>query len=504
VEEQIREHERTIVKLKRARNSLLNVSKLPPEILGDILRRNVTLKEDFDGLEEGSRNFLLVCHHWYEVALHTPEAWSFWGNTPTDWARWNRHSRTAPLDLVLGMVECDESAFDVTLRDALLDRAARDMIRRVHLWSLDTALLSSIVSPLAATDKEVRSNSMESFILCNFGDTPVDVSDFFIHYRFPKLQRLELYNCRVTSWDLLTSRAAVLTSLILDFNSPSPTPTTPQLLSVLASNPSLRKISLSRSAVPDDGGGKSSFRVLLHHLKQLKLGGDSRHVIGLLHQLDHPTNVDLDINLSNRTVADIPRIVGPRLRDHVRRRDRSQNGLGIYISRFGYLIALHVADMGGIDLSTPVWAQVGPFVTIAMELDQAPRDLSEDTLLDLVPYLPQDEVVYFRSWCERVAMESVSTRFPNLRTLHPGSIPLPNIFPGPNPGGNGNIPDSLQHIILEWPVVGGGDWSPLTNFLTHRASSGNRLHSLTLDRPPHMCPKVEEHIRSMVRELRIT
>jgi len=48
LEDQIREHERVLARLKRTRNSLLNVSRLPPEVLGDIFRRNVTLKGDFD------------------------------------------------------------------------------------------------------------------------------------------------------------------------------------------------------------------------------------------------------------------------------------------------------------------------------------------------------------------------------------------------------------------------------------------------------------------------
>jgi len=46
-EEQTREHERAIIKLKRTRNSLLNISKLPPEVLGDIFRWNVVPCDDF-------------------------------------------------------------------------------------------------------------------------------------------------------------------------------------------------------------------------------------------------------------------------------------------------------------------------------------------------------------------------------------------------------------------------------------------------------------------------
>ena len=74
LEKQIVEHERATIRLKRARNSLLNVSTfLPPEILGKIFRWNVIPDEDFGGLPKDSYNFLLVCHHWFEVASRTPE-----------------------------------------------------------------------------------------------------------------------------------------------------------------------------------------------------------------------------------------------------------------------------------------------------------------------------------------------------------------------------------------------------------------------------------------------
>src|SRR5258708_3853962 len=90
LEDQIREHERAIIQLKRTRNSLLNVSTLlPPEILGAIFRWNVIPDGVFGGLPKGSYNFLLVCHHWFEVASRAPELWSFWGNSIEDWA--HRH-----------------------------------------------------------------------------------------------------------------------------------------------------------------------------------------------------------------------------------------------------------------------------------------------------------------------------------------------------------------------------------------------------------------------------
>ena len=499
MEEQIREHERIIIKLKRARNSLLNVSKLPPEVLGDIFRRNVTLKDDFDRLEERSRNFLFVCHHWSEVALRTPEVWSFWGDNPTDWTRWHRYSRTAPLDLVLGDEYYDGRTFNITLCDALRDRAARDTIRRIHLFSENRVVLSPIISPLTSASKGVRSNSVESFVLLNYDDNPVDVSDFFTHYRFPKLQRLELHNCSITSWDLLASRPTVLTSLTLRVGRPSPISTTSQLFSILASNPSLRRVSLSEYAIPTDGGGESPYRVSLHYLTELELDGGSQHIAGLLHQLDHPSNLYLDITLDDHTVTNIPRMVGPYLRDYLRRRNWSPNGLGLSISQFRDHITLNIGDVGGIDLSTSVRGQITPFVVIAVYLCEEPRDLLGKAFLDLVSYTPRDEVIHLHSRGEPAVMEDMSARFPKLRTLHSELIPLLAVFPGSSLDGNRGIPTSLQHIFLEQPGMDGpGDWNPLTSFLACRSSSGNRLDSLTLDRSPHMCLEVQEHITGVL------
>ena len=307
--------------------------------------------------------------------MRTPEVWSFWGSALTDWARWHRHSGTATLDLVLGAVGYDGSAFDVALCDTLRDRATRDAIRRIHLRSEEAALLSSIISPLTAIGERVRSNSVESFILSNDGETPVGVSDFFAHYHFPRLQRLELDNCIITTWDLLTSRTTVLTSLALHFSHPSPTPTTSQLFSILTSNPSLRRVSLSKYAIPTDGGGETPNRVSLHYLTELELVGGSQHIAGLLHQLDHPRDVYLDITLRDRTVTDIPRMVGSYLRDYLRRRNWSPNGLGLSISQFGNHITLNIGDVDGIAMSTSVWGQITPFVVITVGLYQAPRDL---------------------------------------------------------------------------------------------------------------------------------
>ena len=298
LERQIKEYKRTIIKLKRARNSLLNVSTLPPEVLGKIFRWVVTPEGIFGGIEKASYSLLLVCHHWFEVASRTPEIWSCWGNTLEDWAKRHPLYPAAPLDLVLNGTGFRENALDATLRNALQDRAARDTIRRIHLTSEDSELLSSIISLLAANCEGLRSSSMESLILWESGTEDrgglVDVSGFFAHYRFPKLQRLNLLNCTISSWDTLISRTSALTTLDLNLNDLSPIPTTSQLLLLFASNPTLQKVALAGRAVPDHRGNESSFPVPLRHLKELKLTGGLRNVVGLLHELNHPRTSSYD------------------------------------------------------------------------------------------------------------------------------------------------------------------------------------------------------------------
>jgi len=510
LDEKIKEHERLVIELKRARNSLLNVSKLPPEVLGNIFRWNVTLKDDFGGLNKRSHNFLRVCHHWFEVAYRTPELWSFWGNTFEDWSRRCRHPEPAPLDLVLDNVRAyDPFEYPIsdTLSEALQDRATRDNIRRIHLRAQDSELLNEAITPLTPACEGVRPSSVVSFILLNGDDAPVDVSDFFTRHRFLKLQRLRLHNCTFLSWECLVSQTTVLTTLDLDFTTPPPAPSTSQLLSIFSSNPALREVVLGKGVVPGDDD-KSSSQVKLHHLKNLELEGDLRHAIRLLQRLDHPRNMDrLRLTLCDCDMADISQIIGPYLREHLQRRDRSQNGLCLSISagynrRYrGNQVILHAGDAGGINLFSPALERKDMFVAITLVLKVADRrDIVRRAGLGLIVETPREDVVYLHTNDDPVVMEDTYTQFPNLRGFSSSGTPLSNIFPDPNLIGDNKIFPSLERVRLKPRFELTADWSLLVTFLEHRTSSGNRLDTLVIDGSAHLCPGVEKGIRSMVRE----
>lgn len=261
-----------------------------------------------------------------------------------------------------------------------------------------------------------------------------------------------------------------------------------------------QKLTLHIRVIHNDDGGDAS-RVLLHHLKELHLVGDSQDVIRLLHRLDHPRNMDgLWLILDNCMALEISQTIGPYFQDYLWGRDRSQNGLGLFLTITDKIV-LHAGNVRRAGL---LLRQKETLMDVRLRLNEVlPRDIQEKVILNPIAHAPQEKIVCFQTWDNPVAMENVYARFPNLRTLSFERIPLSAMFPRLNLGGDEEILRSLQCVVLRNLVVDGGDWSPLTTFLTHRAFSGNRLNALKTFRPSHICLEVVEDIRGMVHELKI-
>ena len=487
---------------------MLNVSKLPPAVLGNIFRWNVTLKNNFDGLEEGSHNSLLVCHHWFEVASRTPELWTFWGNSLEDWEK--RHLRSsagAPLDLVLDAVPYMFGTVSKSQQVVLKDRAARDTIRRVHLRTDMPDILISIISALSL-DGGLRANGLESLILHSEAHTPLNTS-FFTHSRLSGLRRLKLIGCTVSSWEHFALQTTLLTTLQLFFDDTSPTPTMPQLLSILASNPRLQKLTLNPRAIPDDHGNHDGPRSVLPlpHLEKLRLDGGPRQVFGLLPRFELPQKMGmLTLNVSHCVAADISQTIGPHLRDYLQYRGKSQNGLGIVLSCRGS-INLSVGDADRLLPSTSLSSRMTSFASIIVGIDQAlPEDVLEKLTLDLVSFTPREEIVYFRACGIPEAVKDLRVQMPNLKALDLYRVPLAAVFPLPEQDGSPvheRTPPSLQYLLLERPDLGAYSWIPLLTFLSHRSTSGNQLDSLLINGPCHMCFRVAQAIRGVVRKVKV-
>ena len=491
---QIEDHERAIIELKRTRNSLLNISELPPEVLGDIFRWNVIPTDDLWGWEVRCHSFLFVCHHWFEVASRTPELWSFWGTTLKEWKICCRHSKTAPLDLVLdGVVYSD--TFDVVLRDALQDRATRDTIRRIHLRSRNSRLLSSVISSLTINCNTLRPSSVESFILLNDSSSAVGDSSFFDRYRFPKLQRLELIHSTPTWEDYPWSQTGALTTLRLESGFSLPFLTASQVLSIFTSNPTLREVSLSVCASPSYSDDGSHSRVPLHHLKKLDLSGDVRDAVGVLKRLDHAGDLNLHLSLHNCVIGDISQVIGPYLGDYIGRRGRSPTGLGLCIYQDEGTIKYITGYVG--NLGTPSRDRVAWFAHVEIDLNETPlKGLLERVAPDLLAHTPQEEVIYFHVLYDPTSLAAIFAQFLNIRVLRFYQAPLSTLS---DLVGDGQIFPSLQYAFLDRVEVDDDDWNPLVTSLARRASSGNQLGVLEIFDSSHMCTKVEGDIRGVVR-----
>ena len=501
LERQIEEGVGDIIKLKRVRNSLLNISTIvPPEILGSIFRWNLILDgrlPPFGSLPKGTYDFLLVCHHWFEVASHTPELWSFWGNTLKKWSRWCKRSGTTPVDLVLtGYHTSASKTLDRPLRDALRDRAACDAIRSLHLLC-ERSVLTSILSALTPDDEEVRSSSIESITL-----RYVDASKFFARHRFPKLRYLDLSaTVVISSWEDFGSRTTALTTLSLTIDDISPVPTTPQLLSILALNPRLQTLTLSDNMIPRDNGDGYTALVPLPHLKKLSLTGNFHPVFQLLHRLDHPETMDgMTLSVSSCTVGDISGTLGPYIQHYIRRDGRFRGGLGIHVTSFRDLVSIRASTVSNV---------TGPIqtVTFARFIAVHEQDLSvsaeEELSINLVAQTPREYVVSFGGDSAELIRRTAAA-MPKLQELYLLTPMLRHTFLRADLGeplADEKLFPSLRHLHLEDTLLCEDDWSPIIPYLTHQTSGGQRISLTISGEPQHICRDVLRDMKGLVEEL---
>jgi hypothetical protein len=442
LENQIMESESNTCRLKRARNSLLNINRVPPEVLGQIftwtLARNreySTLCEDLVFYYPGRdyQNILLVCNHWFQVACSTPELWRFWGSTVPDWR--NRHgwAGAAPTDLLLIAKQTGgENDLCDTLRNALRNRTAQDRIREVHLnedaLPGDANQMGSILSLLTPSGNMATQKSLESISLR--ATALPDLSGFFVRLRLPRLRHLALSGALPTPvWDNLTPLTNSLTALTLQLSGTPPTFS--QLLSVLVSNSNLQNLHLVWDALPDEEEG-IEVRVSLPSLRTIDLFGEFEGAFGLLLRLELPATLErIDVRGRSRggpTAGEILPILGLQLQDRFRYDPQFQDSLAVSIRlrpQIDILVRPATDHPGGTDLEKGL-----PYIRFTIVLTQ-PKP--EKFPLDLMEFFPREKVVYLEAMEWSGLPEELLTSMPNLQALRFRGHPLREGFLLPKP-----------------------------------------------------------------------
>jgi len=517
LDKQIAERVEDIIQLRRTRNSLLNIACVPPEILGYIFYLSVVPAipwdgdDRFAGIQKGSYNFLLVCHHCFEVACHTPELWSSWGNRLKEWKRRYLRSGTSPLDLVLDGGEYQAETLDKTLQDALIDRVAHDAIRKVHLRSRDADLITSILSSLTPEEEGIRSSSIESIFLDG-----IDVFNFFTRRRFPKLRGLSLCECANLPWDHLGAHTRALVDLSLCDDAVSSTstlitlapttsiPTTSQILSLLASNPDIRTLTLQLLVSDDDSRYDPSYRAPLPHLESFSLTGSIHHIFPILQRLEFPNTVDYARLILHDSTLDVVRqVVGPYIRDYLQRDARFGDDLAIFISPGVSPVSIYATVRGvGNFRSDEVPDYKLPCAIFTMRLPQHTSRQEVDKLcIDILAFLPQERVVYLETGLPTGVMEELLITMPNIEVLRLVGAVMFDWFLLPNPDGpnaHKKLLPSLRWLHLEDVETEDNDWDPLVSYLTYQTSGDHPVSLSVFGEGLHICWEVTEQIRDLV------
>ena len=147
LDEQIQEHERAVIQLKRTRNSLLNVSTLshPRYLEGSFVATSFRMKTSTD-----YRRARMTSSSSAPTGFGSPWAPRSFGASGAIRSKIGRVNTlfVEPLHSIWCCQGGQVTTWNDVLRDALRDCATRGIIRRVHLESHSAALLD-LSSPLS-------------------------------------------------------------------------------------------------------------------------------------------------------------------------------------------------------------------------------------------------------------------------------------------------------------------------------------------------------------------
>ena len=489
LDEQIRvtQDPQEIIELKRTRNSLLNIARIPPEILGHIFfHAKVTL---------GSYTFLHVSHYWHEVARHSPKLWNHWGTSLKDWKRSSRYTRaSAKVDLEFEETYnyMDMGCFKKveTLRNTLRNLVMGDLIRKIHLASSKRKLLAIILSLWIPKDGRVRYNSVESISLRNCMLEPYG---FFDHQLFPRLRDLSLH-CKDLSLVPLKKNTTTLVNLSLSNEDvPSaPAPTTSQIISLLASNPNIRTLHLHLGLFKDDSESNPTDPVPLRYLESFSFNLWASDFYPIMSRLEFFGTVkSAELTLGNCTLETITHVIGPYLRNDLERVVSAGDRLVVRVAYDPRYISITVRIDGAKTLGSE-----RPRAQFYMRpSSQATPEQKRQMCIQALAALPKEGITFLETNFLEI------DEMPNLKSLCLDRVEVTDGFLLSQPDGSNapkNLLPSLRRLHLSGATAKDSKWDPLIHYLSQTDS---RSVSLVID-GARVCLGVRNEIEPLVKSLK--
>ena len=304
-------HEKENTYLKRPGSSSLNVpAHLAPEILGHIFWCEVVSNVNCNirWVYMNTFKFLLVCHHWFNVATSTPSLWAFWEIPLSECTKYSHISRDVPLyiktfhhysgntPLYINIKPTNPNS-DQEVMDAsniLQDWGVQKRICDLHIHTSAEVLAKIITfmsmpqpSPIQSQIKSLKFIA-ERLWNNKFHKEFPDITNFLKAHSLPGLQCLHLDDCD-PGWKYLICQTSRLTHLHIIINEGSIGPTMTQLAALFTRNSALEEVCLSFdiAMAPEDSLSKRQIptSIFLPHIHRLEVGGEAAGYVQLLNHL---------------------------------------------------------------------------------------------------------------------------------------------------------------------------------------------------------------------------
>ena len=263
--------------LRYAQNSLVTISRLPPELLSEVFLCLVDSGVGYGSASFalGTFNFLQVCRRWNEVAIGFPRlwVWRILGATKA-WSLFDIRSKNAPLFLTW------RPQLPVPFRNIMMDPTVPRRIRRLDF----SGSIKQVARRLGAFDSSAPSgvSSIRLRIVPQYGEDPPPGFARFLSSAFPKLSELDFGDFIPDSTSPIFTTSN-LTSLKLYYQyDGGPIHSLPEFLDILKQHPNLRELDLQEGALPLPEPSVPLVPLILPQLVDLRLRGLEWGVTGVM------------------------------------------------------------------------------------------------------------------------------------------------------------------------------------------------------------------------------